>query len=291
MPSSDAHLPRIPKQQQEQQQQKWLKESQAGSHKSDVAGKNSVLNQTVFTDARQAAMLSQTAKTTTETTDTADTQSSNDTTVEKPPANATDGSNQADSTQQQSSSDKNTEGDAGKLVDDKGDEELTESRALAKKQHKKKPRITFHPEDKCRISSKPSNEEDTKEDDVIEDQKVESEQEDSSNKEEEVDKLSKQEVTSPTSSESSHAPSTTKGSSPGSQQQYTDTYQNSEFRPYNPLSHTVEEKLFPCPFGPANFFDYPSWPDKTECLNVVENLSSWVKSSRMDIDMTTRGHE
>ena len=277
MQSSDAHLPKLPK----QQQQKWSKESQTGSQEKDTAaGGSSVLNQTAFTDAREAAMLSQTSNTSTKKTDVKGTAPSNLTSPNV--TNSTQASNNKD--------------DMDKHAGIKDGEEKTNTATPAKKPHGNKPRIIFHPEDECRRSSRPSSDEEdlgTNEEsnNVADEEKLE--QKASSNREEKMDKLPKQEATSPTLSEGNQLPSTSKQSldSTATGSQYTDTYQNSEFRPYNPLSHTLEEKLFPRPFGPANFFDYPSWPDKTECLDVVENLSAWVKSSRMDIDMEKRGHK
>ena len=294
MPASDAHLPRVPKQQrqQQQQQQQRSKESQTSSHNKDVAaGGSSILNQTAFTDAREAAMLSQVSNTTAEKSDTKETAPSNITST-----------NMTNSTQQQlTASDTTSKDDMDNQVGVKDGEGKMDAETSAKKPHGKKPRIIFHPEDECRRSSRPSDEEegavadseDNNVADVVEDLEQKAS---SSSKEENIDKVSKQEVASPSiSNEGNHLPSSSRQSSgsivTGSQHQYTDTYQNSEFRPYNPLSHTLEERLFPRPFGPANFFDYPSWPDKTECLDVVENLSAWVKSSRMDIDMAKRGHE
>ena len=298
MPASDAHLPRIPK----QQQQERSKESQAASHiKKDSTSKSSVLNQTVFTDAREAAMLSKASNTTTNKTNTNTVTSS---------SNITKNTNITNSTQQLA--DTPTEDGTSKHVSSKDGEEKMEAEMPVKKPLGKKPRIIFHPEDECRRSSKPSNDDDDILDsdsgsvdnnvsDVKESEETVSSSEEeetaSSNKEVETDKFSIEEEAASisTPSKSDNLPSTSKqssGSNAGdSQSQHADTYQNSEFRPYNPLSHVVEEKLFPRPFGPANFFDYPSWPDKTECLDVVENLSSWVKSSRMDIDMAKRGHK
>lgn len=284
-PSSDAHLPRIPK--QKQQQQQALKESQTSFQKKDT---NSVYNQTAFTDAREAAMLSQSS----DNNATAKKMNSSTGANQTRPVDAT-GNNLTNSTERQSPS--NMSSEDGNSSDDK---ELTVSELPAKKKHKK-PRIIFHPEDKCRRSSKPSEDDDDDDDDVTDttegsgvleakdgisdavDRKA------SSSKEQKAGKASKQEVA--TSSEISSTSKQLSGSTATPGSQYSDTYQSSEFRPYNPLPHTLEEKLFPRPFGPANFFDYPSWPDKTECLDVVENLSSWVKSSRVDIDMAKRGHK
>ena len=285
MPASDAHLPRVSKQ---HQQQKWSKESQTGSRKKDAAGKSSVLNQTAFTDAREAAMLSQVSNATTKKTAETD----------MAPSNVTNANTTNSTEQQLASSDTTSKDNTEKHMGIKDGEEKMDVETPAKKPHGKKPRIIFHPEDECRRSSKPSDDEG----DLVgnaEDNNVagveELEQKASSSKEGKMDKLSKEVTSASTPNEGNHLPSTNRQSSgstaTGSQHQYTDTYQNSEFRPYNPLSHTLEERLFPRPFGPANFFDYPSWPDKTECLDVVENLSSWVKSSRMDIDMAKRGHE
>lgn len=294
MQSSDAHLPRVPR----QKQQKSLKESQTtSSAKKDAVRDSSVLNQTAFIDITEAAVMAQTSNTTNQKTE------NSIETAKTLQANVTD-SNASDATQHQASSDTTT-GD--KHEDVIRDKEIADVETPpVKKQHRKKPRIIFHPEDECRRSSRPSDDEenvvtnagngvvDDREDDISAEAEVDLEQEASSSKEEKVDKSSKQQVDSvPSPGESNHLPvaSRSGGTATSSQHQYTDTYQNSEFRPYNPLSHTVEERLFPRPFGPANFFDYPSWPDKTECLDVVENLSSWVKSSRMDIDMADRGHE
>ena len=279
MQSSDAHLPRIPK-----QQQKWSKESQAGSRKKDTAASgSSVLNQTAFTDAREAAMLSQTSNTSTKKVDPKETAPSNLTSHNVTNSTQPPGDNMA------------SKDDMDKHVGIKDGEEKTDTKTSPKKPHGNKPRIIFHPEGECRRSSRPSSDEEdlgTNEEENIADEK-ELEQKASSNREEKSDKLPKQEATSPTLSESNQLPSTSRQSSDSTAtgSQYTGTYQNSEFRPYNPLSHTLEERLFPRPFGPANFFDYPSWPDKTECLDVVENLSAWMKSSRMDIDMEKRGHK
>ena len=297
MQSSDAHLPRVPR----QKQQKSLKESQTtSSAKKDTIRDSSILNQTAFTDITEAAVIAQTSNTTNQKTD------SSIETAKTLQANVTD-SNASDTTQHQASSDTTTGVSTDKHEDVIHDKEIADVETPpAKKQHRKKPRIIFHPEDECRRSSRPSDDEenvvtnasdgvvDDREDDISAKAEVDLEQEASSSKEEKVDKSSKQQVDSvPSPGESNHLPVASKsgGTATSSQHQYTDTYQNSEFRPYNPLSHTVEERLFPRPFGPANFFDYPSWPDKTECLDVVENLSSWVKSSRMDIDMADRGHE
>ena len=297
MQSSDAHLPRVP----QQKQQKSLKESQTtSSAKKDMVRDSSVLNQTAFTDITEAAVIAQTSNTTNQKTD------NSIETAKTLQANVTD-SNASDTTQHQASSDTTTGVSTDKHEDVIHDKEIADVETPpAKKQHRKKPRIIFHPEDECRRSSRPSDDEenvvtnagdgvvDDREGDVSAEAEVDLEQEASSSKEEKVDKSSKQQVDSvPSPGESNHLPAASKagGTATSSQHQYTDTYQNSEFRPYNPLSHTVEERLFPRPFGPANFFDYPSWPDKTECLDVVENLSSWVKSSRMDIDMADRGHE
>ena len=283
------------------------KESQTGSHKkAAVDTQNSILNQTAFTDAREAAMLAQTPNTTSsEKVDlnTNKTQTSS--------ANASDG-NVTRSAQEQVISDASSEDDAQRY-NDEGSKQPVDSEAPVKKQQRKKPRIIFHPEDECRRSSKPSDDDDDDDDDdndddddivtdkqndisdsqndSMADTEKDLDDEVSSNKEEKVDIPSSQEETSTSTPTDSRTASKSGSTAVGSQNQYTDTYQNSEFRPYNPLSHTLEDRLFPRPFGPANFFDYPSWPDKTECLDVVENLSSWVKSSRMDIDMAKRGHE
>lgn len=212
---------------------------------------------------------------------------------ETAPSNITS-PNTTDSTQASSESTASKD-DMDKNVDIKDSEEKTNTVTSAKKKPRgNKPRIIFHPEDECRRSSRPSSDEEelgTNEENNNVANEKESEQKASSSREEKIDKLPKQEATSPTLSEGNQSPSTSRQSSDSTGSQYTDTYQNSEFRPYNPLSHTLEERLFPRPFGPANFFDYPSWPDKTECLDVVENLSAWVKSSRMDIDMEKRGHK
>jgi len=274
MPSSDAHLPKVQHQQQ-----------QTNSRTKDAVGENSVLNQTAFTDAREAAMLSQTSNTTKVDNST---RSQDDTLVNGTNTLPTNVSSATltNTTQQQVTSDKSHEEDTDQYSAAK-DDKVLDSGTPAKKKHRKKPRIIFHPEDECRISSKPSDD-----DDIVADEEIELEQKVSS------DEISKQEETSSSTSseENNRVSSTSKSPSSvsataGSQQKYTDSYQSSEFRPYNPLSHSLEERLFPRPFGPANFFSYPSWPDKTECLDVVENLSSWVKSSRMDIDMAKRGHE
>lgn len=153
-----------------------------------------------------------------------------------------------------------------------------------KKKRRQKPRVIFNPEDDCKKSSKLSY--------------VDEPDSGSDNTEKSVDKSSKDLKLDDTISEDlkpdsdkSEKSTNPKPSDVGAQHQFADSYQTSEFRPYNPLPHALEEKLFPRPIGPANFFDCPSWPDKTECLDVVENLSSWVKSSRMDIDITQRGHK
>lgn len=292
MPASDAHLPKVPQQKQQQ-----TKKSQAGSHDKSAAGsQSSILNQTAFTDAREAAMLAQTSNTTSGKVDTNinETQTSS--------SNVTDG-NVTRSTQNETASDASAE-DNAEVHKDEDNKQTADSEApLVKKQHRRKPRIIFHPEDECRRSSKPSDDEEddivTDKQDEINDPQTDSmadtenelEQEEPSSKEEKVDIPSSQEEASTVTPSDSPSASKSAGSGVVSQLQHTDTYQNSEFRPYNPLSHTLEDRLFPRPYGPANFFDYPSWPDKTECLDVVENLSSWVKSSRMDIDMAKRGHE
>ena len=147
------------------------------------------------------------------------------------------------------------------------------SSTKTKKKRRQKPRVIFNPEDDCKKSSKLSYVDEDDETDSGDDSTGES-----NNK-----------ILEQSDSEKSSAAKTP--SDVGAQQQFADSYQTSEFRPYNPLPHALEERLFPRPVGPANFFDYPSWPDKTECLDVVENLSSWVKSSRMDIDITQRGHK
>ena len=301
MPALDAQLPKIPKQQQQQELGKRCsKESQTVSHKKGSTSKNSVLNQTVFTDAREATMLSEVSNATTNKTNANATM---------PSSNITS-NNITNSTQQLA--DTPTKDGTSKHVSNKDGEEKIEAEIPAKKPRGKKPRIIFHPEDECRRSSKPSDDDDivdsnggivdndvtdVKESDEIASSSNE-EETTSSSKEEETDKFSKENeeaVSTSTPSKSANLLSTGEqlsgSNAADSQYQLADTYQSSEFRPYNPLSHIVEEKLFPRPFGPANFFDYPSWPDKTECLDVVENLSSWVKSSRMDIDMAKRGHE
>lgn len=267
MASKDGHLP---KQQHQQKQKEQSEETQkANSHKKDKATEgSSVFNQTAFTDARQAAMLSQGANI------------SNNTLVNETKgllSNVTGVGDVTNSTQQPASSNTSSE-DEGLNIDD-GDKPVSP----AKKQRKKKPpRIIFPHEDECRRSSPPADDDgDDNDNDDNDDEKPIS-----SMKGKTAETISKKEATPPSTSK---PPSVSPGV--GSQQQYTDSYQSSEFRPYNPLSHALEEKLFPHPFGPANFFNYPGWPDKTECLDVVENLSSWVKSSRMDIDMTKRGHE
>ena len=208
-------------------------------------------------------------------------------------SNVTDG-NVTSSTQEQTASDTSVEDATASHKE--GNKQPADSEAPVKKQHRRKPRIIFHPEDECRRSSKPSDDD---EDDIVTDKqdeisdpqndKMANTEQELDSKEEKVDLPSSQEETS--TSTPSDNPSASKSASDVVGSQFPDTYQNSEFRPYNPLSHTLEDKLFPRPYGPANFFDYPSWPDKTECLDVVENLSSWVKSSRMDIDMAKRGHE
>jgi len=149
------------------------------------------------------------------------------------------------------------------------------SSTKTKKKRRQKPRVIFNPEDDCKKSSKLSYvDEDDETDSGID------------NTEESNDKISED-----LKSEDEKSSVAKTLSDVATQQQFADSYQTSEFRPYNPLPHALEERLFPRPVGPANFFDYPSWPDKTECLDVVENLSSWVKSSRMDIDITQRGHK
>jgi len=159
---------------------------------------------------------------------------------------------------------------------DKDSENTTkESATKAKKKRRQKPRVIFNPEDDCKKSSKLSYVDEDDETDSVND-----------NAEENNDKISEE-----LKSENDKSPTAKTPSDVVAQQHFADSYQTSEFRPYNPLPHALEERLFPRPVGPANFFDYPSWPDKTECLDVVENLSSWVKSSRMDIDITQRGHK
>ena len=56
--------------------------------------------------------------------------------------------------------------------------------------------------------------------------------------------------------------------------EYSLVFRNLEFLPYNSFPADIEEVMFPERSRPLQIFDDPFWPDKANCMRLVESLGS-----------------